>query len=99
MWGGWVRVFCVHHATWMVNSLCHRFGSRPHATRDRSSNLWVASLLTLGESWHNNHHAAPASARHGFAAWQLDPTYGFIRILQKLGVAWAVNVTPKRMSA
>lgn len=99
VWGGWVRVFCVHHVTWMVNSLCHRFGSRPHATRDRSTNLWVASLFTLGESWHNNHHAAPASARHGFTAWQLDPTYGFIWILQRLGVAWAVNMAPTRMRA
>lgn len=98
VWGGWVRIFCVHHATWTVNSLCHRFGAHPYPTRDHSGNLWFASLFTLGESWHNNHHAAPASARHGFTAWQLDPTYGFIRLLEKLGVAWDVKLASTRMS-
>jgi stearoyl-CoA desaturase (delta-9 desaturase) len=91
LWGGLVRVFCAHHTTWAVNSVCHRFGARPHATRDRSRNVPLFALITLGESWHNNHHAQPRSARHGVGAWQLDPTYAFIWLLERAGMAWSVK--------
>jgi len=91
LWGGLVRVFCAHHATWAVNSVCHRFGQRPQTTRDRSRNVPALALITLGESWHNNHHARPASARHGFTTWQVDPTYAFIRLLERSGAAWDVR--------
>ncbi len=85
IWGGLVRLALVHHATWLVNSWCHMFGKRPHDTPDRSTNAWGCALLTLGEGWHNNHHAAPASARHGYGARQPDVTFGLIRLLEKAG--------------
>lgn len=87
LWGGLMRMFLVHHATWLVNSWCHLWGDRPHDTGDRSTNAWPCALLTLGEAWHNNHHAAPAAARHGRGHWQLDPTYAFIRTLERAGLA------------
>ncbi|NUT10493.1 MAG: acyl-CoA desaturase [Nonomuraea sp.] len=97
-WGGFVRYAVVHHVTWSVNSLAHTFGDRPFRTRDRSSNLrWVA-LLTLGEGWHNWHHAEPTCARHGVLRGQLDPSALLIRLFERAG--WAFDVRwpdPARM--
>ena len=73
LWGGAVRVFLLHHATFSINSLCHYFGRRPFATGDESRNLAWLAPLAFGEAWHNNHHAFPTSARHGLRRWQLDP--------------------------
>ena len=74
LWGGAVRIVFLHHATFSINSLCHFFGRRGFQTHDESrNNVWLA-LPTLGEAWHNNHHAFPTSARHGLRWWQLDPS-------------------------
>ncbi len=90
LWGGAVRIFLLHHATFSVNSLCHYFGRRPYATGDESRNLAWLSLPTLGEAWHNNHHAFPTSARHGQGRWQFDPSWWVIRGLARCGLAWDV---------
>lgn len=87
VWGGLVRIALVHHATWAVNSVCHRWGGRDHDTADASANHPLVALLTLGEGWHNDHHAFPASARHGLAPWRLDPTWWVIRALAAVGLA------------
>jgi len=87
LWGGLVRIFLVHHATWAVNSICHRFGSRPHPTRDGSTNNGLVAVFSLGEGWHNNHHAFPTSARHGLRTFELDPSWWTIRLLSALGLA------------
>ena len=60
LWGGFVRIFFVHHVTWSVNSVCHFFGTRRFETDDRSTNVFWLALPSLGESWHHNHHAFPA---------------------------------------
>lgn len=91
LWGGLLRIVYVQHVTWCVNSVCHLFGSRPFSTRDRSRNNVIIAVLALGEGWHNNHHAQPRSARHGFATWQVDLTYGVIRALQAVGLASQVR--------
>jgi stearoyl-CoA desaturase (delta-9 desaturase) len=83
LWGGLVRIFVVHHVTWSVNSICHVIGNRPFATGDRSTNNVLVALWSLGEGWHNNHHAFPRSAQHGLESWQCDPSYWCIR-----GLAW-----------
>jgi stearoyl-CoA desaturase (delta-9 desaturase) len=73
LWGIFFRTTAGLHATWLVNSATHKWGSRRFQTRDDSTNnLWVA-LLTFGAGWHNNHHAYPTSARHGLAWYELDP--------------------------
>lgn len=87
IWGGLVRVFLTSNATWSLNSFCHRFGSRPFATHDKSRNNGWLALPTLGESWHNNHHAFPHSAAHGLGPLQLDVNYLSIAALEKLGLA------------
>ena len=66
IWAGAVRVFFLHHVTWSINSICHLFGQRPYKTRDLSRNNFIFGVLAFGEGWHNNHHAFPAAAVHGF---------------------------------
>lgn len=92
LWGGLVRVFIVHHVTWSINSVCHLWGSRPFRTHDHSRNNLVFGVLGFGEGWHNNHHAFPASARHGLKWWQIDVSYMVIRGLVLLGLAKDVRL-------
>jgi stearoyl-CoA desaturase (delta-9 desaturase) len=100
LWGGAVRMFCLHHATFSINSLCHFFGRRSFATDDQSRNLLWLALPTLGEAWHNNHHAFPTSARHGLRWWQLDPSGWLIAAMERTGLVWdVVRVTPERQLA
>lgn len=92
LFGGCLRVFAVHQATWLVNSVCHSFGARDFRTGDHSRNVPLVALLTFGEGWHNNHHAFPTSARHGLAWWQLDFAYLAIKTLETLSLADSVRV-------
>jgi len=97
LWGGAVRMFFLHHSTFSINSLCHFFGRRQFATADQSRNLLWLALPTLGEAWHNNHHAFPTSARHGLRWWQLDPSAWLIAGLERVGLVWdVVYITPER---
>ena len=95
VWGGLVRIFAYQHATFAVNSICHMFGRRDFRSRDESRNNWVIALLVLGEGWHNNHHAFPASARHGLLRGQVDVSWLVIRGLERLGLVWDVR-SPSR---
>jgi len=90
VWAGLVRILVLHHATWSVNSICHVFGRQPFRTRDESRNVRVLALLSMGESWHNAHHAFPGLARHGVDRWQLDPSAGMIGMFERFG--WAAEV-------
>ncbi|HEU4973762.1 MAG TPA: fatty acid desaturase [Baekduia sp.] len=100
VWGGLVRVFLVHHVTWSVNSVCHYFGSRRFDVDDRSTNVAWLSLLSLGESWHHNHHAFPRSAEHGLRRSELDVSALVIRGLERLGLARdVVRIAPERQAA
>jgi stearoyl-CoA desaturase (delta-9 desaturase) len=96
LWGGLVRVFLGHHVTWSVNSVCHLWGRRPHATGDQSRNNAAVAVLSLGEGWHNNHHAVPTSARFGHRWWQADPGYWLIRLLALAGLAWSIKLPAPR---
>jgi sn-1 stearoyl-lipid 9-desaturase len=84
------------HATWLVNSATHLWGSRRFKTKDDSTNNWWVALLTFGEGWHNNHHAHPTSARHGLAWYELDQNWIGIRTLQLLGLASDIKVAKIR---
>ena len=92
IWGTLVRIFLLHHVTWSINSICHFFGKQPFRSDDESRNNWPLSVLSFGESWHNNHHAFPTSARHGLLRWQLDPGWRVIRTLQLLRLARRVRL-------
>ncbi|WP_446744121.1 acyl-CoA desaturase [Silvibacterium acidisoli] len=92
MWGIFLRVTLGLHATWLVNSATHMWGSRRFETRDHSRNSWWVALLTGGEGWHNNHHAHPVSARHGLKWYEIDPNYYGIWLLKNLGLAKDVKL-------
>jgi stearoyl-CoA desaturase (delta-9 desaturase) len=100
LWGGAVRVFLVHHITYSINSVCHVFGRRRFETTDESRNVFWLALPTMGEAWHNNHHAFPTSAFHGLRRWELDPSAAVIRALERVGLVWdVVRISPDRQVA
>lgn len=91
VWAGLVRIFVFQHATFAVNSICHVVGRRSYRSRDESRNVWLLAPFSMGESWHNNHHAFPASARHGLDRFQLDLAWITIRSLELVGLVWDVK--------
>jgi len=99
LWGGLIRVLLLHHVTYSINSLCHFFGRRRFDTGDESRNLAWLAPLSLGEAWHNNHHAFPTSAAHGMRRWEVDPSGIVIRALEKAGLAWGVVRVPRERQA
>jgi stearoyl-CoA desaturase (delta-9 desaturase) len=105
-WGGWGMVFWAIflrvtvglHATWMINSATHMFGSRRFDTKDDSRNVWWVALLTFGEGWHNNHHAHPVSAKHGLGRYEFDWTWASLTILKAFGLVWDLKVARVKQS-
>jgi fatty-acid desaturase len=91
-WAIFLRVVFGLHATWLINSATHIWGSRRFATKDDSKNTWWAAMITFGEGWHNNHHAHPTSARHGLTWYEFDPTWLSLKMLRALGLVWDVKV-------
>jgi stearoyl-CoA desaturase (delta-9 desaturase) len=98
-WASLVRVALLHHVTWSVNSICHMIGDRPFEARDKSANFWPLAIASMGESWHNSHHADPTCARHGVHRGQIDISARLIWIFEKLG--WVSRVRwprPERLA-
>ena len=91
LWGIFLRTVVGLHATWLVNSATHSWGTRRYKTRDLSTNSWWVALLTWGEGWHNNHHANPVSARHGLAWYEIDTNWYCIWLMKKLGLAKQIH--------
>lgn len=94
-WGSLVRVSLLHHVTWSINSICHTVGARPFVSRDKSANVWWLAIPSMGESWHNLHHADPTCARHGVLRGQADTSARVIWAMEKAGwiddVRWPVK--------
>jgi stearoyl-CoA desaturase (delta-9 desaturase) len=90
LWAGVLRVAFLHQITWSTNSVCHMFGRRPFRSNDQSTNFAPLAVLSMGESWHNGHHAFPSSARHGVDPRQLDLSAMLIRRFEKIG--WVSQV-------
>lgn len=86
VWGFFISTVFTWHVTFMVNSVCHRWGAQPYETDDASTNNVLVGVLAFGEGWHNNHHFYPNSARHGLRWWQLDVSWMLIRSLMFLGL-------------
>lgn len=91
VWGFVIRVLFTQNMTWLVNSAVHVWGHQPWKTGDSSKNNALVALLVFGDGWHANHHAFPASAAHGLEPWQVDPSYAFVCLLERLGLAWDVR--------
>jgi stearoyl-CoA desaturase (delta-9 desaturase) len=87
----------VYHATFCINSLAHVHGRKRYVTGDDSRNNWLLALFTMGEGWHNNHHAYQSSARQGFRWWEIDATYYVLTILCWLGIVWDLKTPPQEV--
>ena len=104
-WGSLVRVALLHHVTFSINSVCHITGRRPFKTRDRSQNVWWLAIPSMGESWHNFHHAEPTSARPRVRFMEIDTSAIVIKAMEKLrwvqDVRWpdAAIIARRRLAA
>jgi len=92
LWGSLVRIFLLHHVTWSINSICHFYGREAYQARDESRNVWPLAIPSFGESWHNNHHAFPWSAKLGLRAWEIDPGWYVLRVLRLVRAVRNVKV-------
>jgi sn-1 stearoyl-lipid 9-desaturase len=99
MWGIFLRTVVGLHATYLVNSATHMWGSRRFLTNDTSTNNFWVAMLSFGEGWHNNHHAHPQSARHGLAWYEFDLNWYGISALRTLGLAWDVKLPAQKRAA
>lgn len=99
-WAFFFGTVVLYHSTFMVNSVCHLFGSRRYATKDQSRNNAFVAFMTLGEGWHNNHHHYPSSARQGFKWYEFDTSYYILKVLSLFGVVWDLRApTPRGLAA
>ena len=87
VWGYLVSTVLLYHCTFAINSMAHLFGTRRFDTPDHSRNNWLLALVTFGEGWHNNHHFSMGSCRQGLRWWEIDITYGVLKLLALLGIA------------
>ncbi|MEX2137714.1 MAG: fatty acid desaturase [Pirellulales bacterium] len=98
LWGVVFRTLFTWHVTWGVNSAAHLWGYRNYDTGENSRNNWLIALATNGDGWHNNHHAQPRAAAHGFHRWwELDVTYLTLRFLALVGLVW--DIVPVRRAS
>ena len=91
LWGGAVRVFVSNQLIWSINSVCHFFGFRSYETSEHSTNNIILAIPTLGEAWHNNHHAFPSSAKFSTQWWQIDLAFVAISAMECVGLVWNVK--------
>jgi stearoyl-CoA desaturase (delta-9 desaturase) len=99
LWGGFFRLFIGYHLTFAVNSASHMFGRRDYETGDQSrNNMWLL-IPTLGEAWHNTHHAFPAAAILATEWWQFDACGYLVMVLERLGLVSDVRRITKQMVA
>ena len=97
VWGFFISTVVLYHATYTINSLCHRFGRRRFNTSDDSRNNFLLALLTLGEGWHNNHHRYPISTRQGFYWWEIDLSYFVLCLMSYLGLVNSMRPVPAQV--
>jgi stearoyl-CoA desaturase (delta-9 desaturase) len=87
----------VYHATFSINTFAHMVGRKRYVTGDDSRNNLILAIITMGEGWHNNHHAYPASARQGFRWWEVDPTFYILKALSWAGIVWDLKMPPQSL--
>lgn len=95
VWGICCRVSVSVAGHWVVTYLCHNPGPGSWRVRGagvQATNLTGLGLITMGECWHNNHHAFPESARMGIEPGQLDPGYWVLQALEDRGLVWDIGV-------
>jgi len=97
IWGFFISTVFLFHGTFTINSLAHQIGRRRYPTRDDSKNSLFLSLVTLGEGWHNNHHFYPGSASQAHYWWEIDITYCFLLLLNRMKLIWDLNPVPEEV--
>ena len=97
VWGLGISTVFLWHGTFTINSLSHVFGKRRFDTTDTSRNNWLLAFVTLGEGWHNNHHAFAGGAKAGFYWYEYDITYYGLWIFHKLGLITELGMPPARI--
>ena len=98
LWGGSVRVAACTTMHWFISYFAHTQGPQSWLVDGAGVQAYdvpIVAIPTFGESWHNNHHAFPASAKHGLYPGQIDLGWNFIQILEFLGLAWDVQIPSK----
>jgi hypothetical protein len=96
-WGYFLSTVLLWHGTFTINSVMHVFGRRVFRTNDQSRNSFIFALVTMGEGWHNNHHYYPGSASQGFLWWQVDASYYFLWLGEKLGIVKGLRRVPENV--
>ncbi|MDP9421669.1 MAG: acyl-CoA desaturase [Pseudomonadota bacterium] len=95
VWGVIVRVAACTTMHWFISYFAHSRGPQDWhlvGAALQAHNVPLLAIPTMGESWHCNHHAFPASAAHGLYPGQTDLGFQFIRLLEKAGLAWNINL-------
>lgn len=70
------------HLIGAVNVLGHHHGYRTYENKDKSTNSWIANIISVGDGWHNNHHARPYKWYSGEKWWELDPMGWIIKLIR-----------------
>jgi stearoyl-CoA desaturase (delta-9 desaturase) len=94
-WGLCARVTAAIFGHWLIGYFAHNHGELVREVRGaavQGRNVRFTSLLTMGECWHNNHHAFPGSARLGLLPGEWDPGWWAIQSLRRLGLIWGVKL-------
>ncbi len=103
LWGGWAFVFwgvCARVTAgvfghWLIGYFAHNHGTMHfhiNGAAVQGKNIRFTSLLTMGECWHNNHHAFPGSARLGHAPGEWDPGWWALSLLRRAGLIWELRL-------
>jgi stearoyl-CoA desaturase (delta-9 desaturase) len=93
LWGGFLRIVVVHHSTFFVNSIAHKFGSPTYDVTSSARDNWAVALLTMGEGYHSFHHRFPGDFRNGIRWFHWDPAKWFIQVLRLFGQASSLRST------
>tara|TARA_B100000900_G_scaffold139902_1_gene118552 strand:- start:2054 stop:3208 length:1155 start_codon:yes stop_codon:yes gene_type:complete len=92
LWGTFLRITLVHHATFFINSLCHYVGGRTYDFTSTARDSWFVSLFTFGEGYHNYHHKFQWDYRNGIKWFAFDPSKWIIKILSYVGITYDLKV-------
>ena len=96
IYGGFLRVVVVHHATFLINSAAHTWGTQPYSTANTSRDSPILSFFTFGEGYHNFHHTFQADYRNGHKWYHWDPSKWWIKAASWFGMTKDLHKIPKK---
>jgi stearoyl-CoA desaturase (delta-9 desaturase) len=96
IYGGFLRVVIVHHATFLINSAAHTWGTQPYSTANTSRDSPLLSFFTFGEGYHNFHHTFQADYRNGHKWYHWDPSKWWIKVASWFGMTKDLHKIPPK---